>query len=60
MNFKKVIRPSKIKKADKRLHIEVVKVNNGADTYCMKVDTRLDGPWEFGEKPVKRNSKKDW
>lgn len=26
----------------------------------MKEDTRLDGPWEFGIKPVKRNSKEDW
>lgn len=35
-------------------------MNNGADTYCMKEDTRLDGPWEYGIKPVKRNSKADW
>lgn len=26
----------------------------------MKEDTRLEGPWEFGTKPVKRNSKEDW
>lgn len=26
----------------------------------MKEDTRLEGPWEFGVKPVKRNSKVDW
>lgn len=47
-------------KYDKRVHIEVVKVNNGADDYCLKEDTRVDGPWEFGVKPVKRNSKADW
>lgn len=26
----------------------------------MKTETRLDGPWEFGEKPVQRNNKQDW
>ena len=60
MNWKEPIRLSKIKKADNKLHIEVVKINNGAHTYCMKEETRLDGPWEFGTKPVQRNSKQDW
>jgi len=41
-------------------HFEPVKVNNGADDYCLKEDTRVEGPWELGEKPVKRNSKVDW
>lgn len=26
----------------------------------MKEDTRVEGPWEFGTKPVQRNSKEDW
>lgn len=26
----------------------------------MKEDTRLDGPWSFGVKPVEVNSKHDW
>jgi len=26
----------------------------------MKQETRIEGPWEFGVKPVKRNSKTDW
>lgn len=60
MNFKTPVRPTAIKKLDNRLHIEVVKINNGADAYCMKEDTRLEGPYEYGMKPVKRNSKKDW
>lgn len=51
---------TKIKKIDNRLHIEIVKKNNGADTYCMKEETRVEGPWEFGEKPIERNNKKDW
>lgn len=41
-------------------HYEKVRVNNGADDYCLKEDTRVEGPWEFGTKPVKRNSKNDW
>jgi len=60
MNFKEPIRCAAIKKADNRLHIEVVKVNNGAHDYCMKEDTRVEGPYEYGTKPVQRNSKTDW
>lgn len=60
MNFKTQQRAAYIKKHDKNLHIEIVKVNNGADTYCMKEDTRLEGPFEYGIKPVKRSSKTDW
>lgn len=26
----------------------------------MKEDTRVEGPWEFGTKPVQRNNKADW
>lgn len=26
----------------------------------MKEDTRVEGPWEFGEKPMQRNSATDW
>lgn len=26
----------------------------------MKEETRLEGPFEFGEKPVRRNNKQDW
>ena len=49
-----------LKKHCGKAHFEPVKVNNGADAYCMKEDTRLEGPWEFGTKPVKRNNKQDW
>lgn len=49
-----------MKKIDPRVHWEIVRVNNGADDYCLKEDTRVEGPWEFGKKPAKRNSKTDW
>ncbi len=33
------------------IHLEVVRAEEAAQKYCMKEDTRLDGPWELGEKP---------
>ena len=60
INFEKWTRMTKITKVDKRVHCEKVKVNNGADKYCMKEDTRVEGPVEYGIKPVQRNVKKDW
>ena len=51
---------SKLKKLHQQSHWELVKINNGAHTYCMKEETRLEGPWEFGIKPVQRNSATDW
>ena len=60
LNFKKPVRVTAITKHQKRIHVEKVKVNNGADKYCMKEETRVDGPVEFGEKPVERNKKVDW
>lgn len=60
LNFKNKARITQITKVSKRVHCEKVLVNNGADKYCMKEETRVDGPIEFGEKPVKRNSKTDW
>lgn len=61
VNFKKPgQRCSYLSNVDKKAHYEKVKVNNGADTYCMKEDTRVEGPFEFGTRPVKRNSKHDW
>lgn len=35
-------------------------VNNGADKYCEKEETRVEGPWRFGEIPIQRNLKADW
>lgn len=51
---------SYLKKIDNKIHLEPVRINNGAHDYCMKEETRIDGPWEFGTKPVQRNNKKDW
>jgi len=52
LNFKTQARLAKLKKHCSKAHFEVVKINNGAHNYCMKEDTRVEGPWEFGIKPV--------
>jgi len=46
-----------LKKHDKHAHFEVVKRDNGASSYCLKEETRLEGPWEFGIKPARKNVK---
>ncbi len=61
MNFRNPTRAAAINKFDKAIHCEGVKrTPNTAADYCMKEDTRIEGPWEFGERPVQRNSKTDW
>lgn len=60
VNFKQPQKIGRITKHDKTIHAEKIKVNNGADTYCMKTETRVDGPIELGIKPVRVNNKTDW
>lgn len=48
-----------LKAYDPKAHFEPVKFDNGASDYCLKEATRLDGPWEFGIKPARRNIKGD-
>lgn len=49
-----------MKKHDPSAHFEVVRRDNGASAYCMKEETRVDGPWEFGKRPLNPASKTDW
>lgn len=49
-----------MKKVCKHTHWAPVAQDNGASEYCLKQDTRLEGPWEFGKKPMDRTSAKDW
>lgn len=61
MNFPAPTRASIFKKYDKRLHMEKVsRTPDKAEAYCLKEDTRIEGPFEFGTKPVRRASKHDW
>jgi len=40
------------------VHAEVAKGNDEqCVAYCSKEDTRLEGPWEFGIKPARKNVK---
>jgi len=59
LNFENPVRLSQLKKHDNRAHFEIVKVDNGASEYCLKEETRLEGPWEFGIKPARKNRKGD-
>jgi hypothetical protein len=52
-------RVTALKKHCKLAHFEVVKINNGADEYCNKEDTRQEGPWTFGVRPARLNKKGD-
>ncbi len=60
LNFKEPKRIVWLKKHCPLSHFEPVKRDNGASPYCMKEETRIAGPWEFGIKPVKLDSKIDW
>lgn len=59
-NYKAPIRLAHYKKTLPSAHCEPVVVDNGAAKYCMKEDTRVEGPWTYGTKPLQRNSKQDW
>lgn len=48
---------SALKKHSQTAHWKIVGVDNGASSYCMKEDTRIDGPWEFGLRPAQKNVK---
>lgn len=58
MNFKSKARISKFK--GRPIHVEPVKRDNGIHDYVTKEETRVDGPWEYGERPIRRNNKTDW
>lgn len=59
LHFESNRRGTALKEHCSKSHFEIVKINNGADRYCMKEDTRVDGPWEFGIPPARRNVKGD-
>lgn len=39
---------SYFKKLDKRIHFEQSKNALASKRYCLKEDSRIEGPWEFG------------
>lgn len=58
MNFAIGVKPGRFKKIP--VHATGVQRDNGIFDYASKEKTRIDGPWEFGERPVRRSSKTDW
>jgi hypothetical protein len=60
LNFENSVNPKKINKIDPKAHVIPVHKDNGASTYCLKEETRIEGPYEFGEMPIQRNKKVDW
>ena len=57
LNYKEPCRLASLKKHDTRAHFQEVKRDNGASDYCLKEETRVEGPWEFGLKPARKNVK---
>lgn len=57
LHFASNKRLSALKKVCAKSHFEPVKYDNGASDYCLKEDTRVEGPWEFGLKPAQLNKK---
>lgn len=52
VNFKNSTRSSKLRKYDPKGHYIGVNIDNGVGKYCMKDESKIEGPWEFGIKPV--------
>lgn len=46
-----------MRKINDKCHYEAVGKDNGVDAYCMKKDTRVEGPIEHGVKPVQNPNK---
>lgn len=48
------------KKYLKEAHAQPIKKDNGVQDYVNKEETRIEGPWTYGEPLLNRNSKQDW
>lgn len=59
IHFSQKVRITHLGRHIKHTHFEPVRRDNGAADYCMKEDTRLAGPFEFGTKPLRRAVKAD-
>lgn len=61
IQFAEQKRISGLKRHCPKSHFEPVGVNNGADDYCNKEETRVEGtePYQFGTKPARLNKKGD-
>jgi len=55
LNFSKPKRLAALKAHCGKSHFTPVSRDNGASDYCLKEQTRLEGPWEHGLKPARKN-----
>lgn len=53
----KAKRITAMKKMCKHTHWTPVNTKDSAWQYCHKEETRVEGPWEFGERPLRQNVK---
>lgn len=51
---------TQLKKFCPHSHFKLVDIDNGLADYSDKERTRVEGPWEYGERPIKRNCASDW
>lgn len=58
MNFSTGVKPGRFKGIP--VHTTGVKRDNGIFDYASKTATRIEGPWEFGDRPIRRNNATDW
>lgn len=59
VNLKQPQAMSYMKKVCNRSHWELCRNSSASEKYVLKDDTRVDGPWEFGTRPVEDRNKHD-
>jgi len=59
VQFKTPKRIGGLKEYCNKAHFQGVRLNRGADSYCNKEETRLEGPWSYGIRPAQLNKKGD-
>lgn len=59
VQYKDKKRLGTLKKQCSKSNFTGINLNNGADNYCNKEDTRVEGPWTFGIRPAKLNKTGD-
>lgn len=57
INLEQAQRLSYMKKLCPKSHWEVIRVVDAAVHYCMKQETRVEGPFEYGVRPVVKRNK---
>lgn len=57
--FKNPVRFSGMKHIHSTAHWEPIRSEEAANAYCMKEETRIDGPWTIGIVPTKRGQRVD-